>query len=110
MEVRMLDAIGTILVGVAMAVILAGMDTTITLRLPDRLHCAGRCRWLIDSPWPASSGRGLVYVEPWPEVVLFRILLRSWSCSRHHLLRSSPSCWRSPPCDSHSTRCLCRCS
>jgi len=41
MEVRMLDVIGTILVGVAMAVILAGMVTTMPLRLADRLALAG---------------------------------------------------------------------
>ena len=37
----MLDVMGTILVGVAMAVILAGMVTTMPLRLADRLALAG---------------------------------------------------------------------
>jgi hypothetical protein len=37
----MLDVIGTILVGVAMAVILAGIVTTMPLRLADRLALAG---------------------------------------------------------------------
>src|SRR5215510_13802936 len=41
MEVRMLDVIGTILVGVAMAVILTGIVSTLPLRLADRLALAG---------------------------------------------------------------------
>jgi hypothetical protein len=41
MEARMLDVIGTILIGVAMAVILAGIVTTLPLRLAGRLALAG---------------------------------------------------------------------
>jgi hypothetical protein len=47
----MLDVMGTILVGVAMAVILAGIVTTLPLRLADRLALAG-----IVGAWIGLSG------------------------------------------------------
>ena len=47
----MLDAIGTILVGTAMAVILAGVVTTIPVALPGRLALAG-----IAGAWVGLAG------------------------------------------------------